>query len=63
MVITCKFDMGQKVRHKLNEFQGSIVGVSYRPSYIEYDVLPLIDRDAKWVSSVWIDEIYLEGWE
>ena len=55
-----KYILGDKVRHKLNTFEGRITGVLHRVNGYEYEVLPCTDRDAKWVSAVWIDEHYLE---
>lgn len=60
MTITCKFDYEQLVRHRLNEFEGFIVGIAIRPGSIEYEVLPLTDNNANWRSSVWIHERFLE---
>jgi len=61
MTVQCKFDYEQKVRHRLNEYEGYIVGVALRPSSIEYEVLPITDDGANWRNAVWIDERFLEA--
>ena len=63
MTLTCKFDFEQRVRHRLNEFEGSVIGIAIRPTCIEYEVLPVTDNGANWRSSVWIDERFLEAHE
>lgn len=34
MTVECKFKYEQKVRHRLNEFEGFVTGVVIRGSYI-----------------------------
>ena len=63
MAVSCKFDIEQKVRHRLNEFEGFVTGIAIRASTIEYEVLPLTDTSASWRNAVWIDERYLEAVE
>lgn len=53
--------MEEKVKHRINGFSGTVTGVAIRPSYIDYQVLPIIDSSAKWVDAIWIDERYLEA--
>ena len=63
MTLTCKFNFEQRVRHRLNEFEGFIIGVAIRPTSIEYEVLPVTDDGANWRNAVWIDERFLKGVE
>ena len=63
MTYSCKFKMEQKVKHRLNEFEGYIVGIAIRPTSIEYEVLPVTDSEANWRPQQWIDERYLVALE
>jgi heat shock protein HspQ len=59
MFIGCKFKFGDKVRHRLNTFEGWVIGVTARPQGISYEVLPITDSNASWRDSIWIDEQWL----
>lgn len=60
MTVQCKFCYEQRVRHRLNEFEGFITGIAIRPTSVQYEVLPLTDNNASWREAVWIDERFLE---
>lgn len=60
MTVECKFSYEQRVRHRLNEFEGFVVGVVIRPTHVEYEVLPVTDERANWRNAVWVDERFLE---
>lgn len=60
MDIKCKYEFGAHVRQKYSEFQGFVIGVLIRPSYTEYEILPVTDGDANYRPPVWIEENLLE---
>jgi heat shock protein HspQ len=60
MTLESKFHYEQLVRHRLNEFQGYVISVLWKPTGIEYEVLPLTDAAAKWTEARWIPEYLLE---
>jgi heat shock protein HspQ len=61
MMVSCKFELEQKVRHRLTEFEGFITGIVIRGHGVEYEVQPVTDDNANWRESKWLPEIYLQG--
>jgi hypothetical protein len=66
---TFKFDFEQRVRHRLSNFEGHVIGICVHPRpsavncTIEYLVLPTSDDPNVYYSAVWVDSTFLESAE
>lgn len=60
MVHNSEFTFGDHLRHKLNGFHGHVVGILFRPSGTQYELLPAADKDGNWRGECWVPERYLE---
>ena len=61
MTISFKFALDQKVRHRLSEFEGFVVGIFLQGDCVQYEILQMTDCMASWRDSVLVQERYLEA--
>ena len=61
VIFTGKFALEQRVRHRLNEYEGYVIGVLFQGDCVQYEVLQITDTMANWRESVLIQERFLEA--